>query len=392
MDLTLSHEQIDFRDHLRRFFMREIPAPIREKVSAGQLLAKEEIQESHRILNAHGLAVPHWPVAWGGRSWSPVQRYIFVDELQRAAVPLPLQFNCYMLGPVIATFGSEPQKKRFLARAANLDDWWCQGFSEPDAGSDLASLKLRAERSGGTYVLNGQKTWTTYAQYADWIFCLARTDPQAKKQAGISFILVDMRSPGVTVRPIITIDGRHEVNEVFFDNVEVPANNLVGKENKGWQYAKFLLANERSGIARIGLTKERIARVRRLANQAPTGTGSVWESEAFRTRVLLLEADLKALEITQMQVLARQSRGDASGAPDPASSILKIRGSQLQQAATELLMDLAGPDAIRAQTGRGVGQESAGAMAAYFNFRKVSIYGGSNEIQRNIIAKTILGL
>lgn len=395
MDLTFSPEERAFRDELRGFFVREIPQAIRDKVSAGQALTRDDIRTSHRILNANSLAVPHWPEQWGGRAWSPSQRYIFLEELQRAAVPLPLQFNCYMVGPVIAHFGSEQQKKRFLPRAANLDDWWCQGFSEPDAGSDLASLKMKAERVGETYVMNGQKTWTTYAQYADWIFCLARTDPGAKKQAGISFLLVDMKSPGITVRPIITIDGRHEVNEVFFDNVEVPAVNLVGEENRGWDYAKFLLANERLGIARIGLSKERIARVRRLAQQTPSLSGTLWDSESFRARVIMLEADLKALEMTQLQVLARQSRSSDSNSPDPASSILKIKGSQLQQAATELLMEIAGPDGIRAESGSHDHQESNGhstAMAAYLNFRKVSIYGGSNEIQRNIIAKSILGL
>jgi alkylation response protein AidB-like acyl-CoA dehydrogenase len=392
MDLAFSPDEISFRDDLRDFFRRKIPQRIRDKVSAGAALARDDISISHRILNAHGLAVPHWPEEWGGRRWSAVKRYLFIEELQRAAVPLPLQFNCYMLGPVIARFGSQAQKERFLPRAANLDDWWCQGFSEPDAGSDLASLKMRAERHGDHYVIDGQKTWTTYGQYADWIFCLVRTDPAARKQAGISFILVDMRSPGITVRPIITIDGRHEVNEIFFDHVEVPLENLVGEENRGWEYAKFLLANERLGIARIGLSKERIARVRRLAAQAPAAKGTVWDSESFRARVLMLEAELKALEMTQMQVLARQERSGVSSAPDPASSILKIRGSQLQQAATELLMEIAGPEGVVAETGGGPVGDAATSMAAYLNFRKVSIYGGSNEIQRNIIAKTVLGL
>jgi alkylation response protein AidB-like acyl-CoA dehydrogenase len=393
MDLAFSSDEISFRGDLRAFFRREIPQHIRDKVSAGAALTKNDITTSQRILNKHGLAVPHWPEEWGGRDWSPVKRYIFIEELQRAAVPLPLQFNCYMVGPVIAHFGSEEQKRRFLPRAANLDDWWCQGFSEPDAGSDLASLKMRAVRTGDHYVINGQKTWTTYAQYADWMFCLVRTDPSAKNQTGISFVLVDMKTPGISVRPIITIDGRHEVNEVFFDDVEVPMKNLVGEENRGWDYAKFLLANERLGIARIGLSKERIARVRTLAKRTPAGKGSVWDSMSFRSRVLMLEADLRALEMTQMQVLARQSKSGGN-APDPTSSILKIRGSQLQQAAAELLMEIAGPDGLIAEENAGVGpvDEAPTAMAAYLNFRKVSIYGGSNEIQRNIIAKSILGL
>ena len=389
MDVSFTRSDTAFRDDLRHFFRERIPGRIREKVSAGMALQKADIVESQRILNANGMAVPHWPEEWGGRNWSPIQRYIFVEELHRAAVPLPLQFNCYMVGPVIAQFGTEAQKKRFLARAANLDDWWCQGFSEPDAGSDLASLRTSAERRGDVYVVNGQKTWTTYAQYADWIFCLVRTDPTAKKQAGISFLLIDMKSPGVVVRPIITIDGRHEVNEVFFDNVEVPADNLVGKENDGWSYAKFLLANERAGIARIGLSKERIARVRRLAEQTPAGNGRVWDNPFFRARVLRLEGEIKALELTQLQVLTRQARSETNE-PDPASSILKIKGSQLQQAATELLLELAGQQGLKAE---GEADDTdATAMAAYLNFRKVSIYGGSNEIQRNIIARTVLGL
>jgi pimeloyl-CoA dehydrogenase large subunit len=405
MDLRFTPEEIAFRDDLRRFFRSEIPADIRRRVSEGQELAKDDIVTSQRILNAHGLAVPHWPVDWGGRDWTPIQRNIFTEELQQAAVPLPLQFNCYMIGPVIAAFGSDAQKRRFLPRIANLDDWWCQGFSEPGAGSDLASLRTRAVRDGDHYVVDGQKTWTTLGQHADWIFCLVRTDPAVKKQAGISFLLIDMTTPGITVRPIITIDGRHEVNEVFFDAVRVPAENLVGEENKGWDYAKFLLANERSGIARIGLSKERLARIKRLAKTVPAGAGTMWDDPAFRSRVVGAEIELKALEITQMRVVAAQGKGD--GRPDPASSILKIKGSELQQVTTELLLDLAGPAALawRAPLVWQTGDATPGsndlladldwahfAAPTYFNARKVSIYGGSNEIQRNIIAKAILGL
>lgn len=399
MSAQFSSSDAAFRDDLRAFFRRAIPAVIREKVSAGQPLLKSDIVQSQRILNNHGLAVPHWPERWGGRNWTATQHYIFTEELQRAAVPLPLQFNCNMVGPVIAAFGSPAQQERFLPRAANLDDWWCQGFSEPDAGSDLASLKTSAVRTNGGYVVNGQKTWTTYAHYADWIFCLVRTDPTVKKQAGISFLLIYMKSPGVTVRPIITIDGRHEVNEVFFDNVAVSFENLVGEENKGWDYAKFLLASERSGIARIGLSKERIARVRKLAQSTKLGSGTLWDSEIFRARVLSVEIDLKALELTQMRVLSRADNQSGDTRPDPASSILKIKGSQLQQAVAKLLMDAAGPDALRSLQDvadphmRADGHSDAPlSVANYLNFRKVSLYGGSNEIQRNIIAKTILQL
>jgi pimeloyl-CoA dehydrogenase large subunit len=399
MDLSYTAEEIAFRDELGRFFRSAIPAEIRRKVSEGRALAREDYVTSQKILHANGLATPNWPVQWGGKDWSPVQRYIYVEELQANAVPQPLGFNVNMVGPVIATFGSEEQKKRFLPATANLDIWWAQGFSEPGAGSDLASLKTSARQEGDEFVVNGQKTWTTLGQYADWIFCLVRTDPAAKKQQGISFLLIDMKTPGITVRPIVTIDGGHEVNEVFFDEVRVPAENLVGQLNKGWDYAKFLLSNERIGIARIGMTKERLARVKRLAKETPAGEGTVWDDPDFRRRLAWSEIELKALEITQMRVVAAQ-RSKAADKPDPSSSILKIKGSEIQQQATQLLMEIAGPYAMprpdRDEEGLNlpsVGPEWADAAAPlFFNYRKVSIYGGSNEIQRNIIAKAFLGL
>lgn len=396
MDLRFTEEEITFRDELRQFFCAEIPEAIRRKVSEGRELEKEDLVTTQRILNGKGLAVPHWPAEWGGRDWTPIQRYLFTEELLVNAVPLPLQFNCYMVGPVIATFGSQAQKERFLPATANLDIWWCQGFSEPGAGSDLASLKTRAVRDGDHYVVNGQKTWTTLGQYADWIFCLVRTNVEAKKQLGISFLLIDMKTPGVTTRPIITIDGKHEVNEVFFDDVKVPIENLVGEENKGWDYAKFLLSNERSGIARLGMTKERIARIKRLAKRVPWGGETMWENTSFRERLAAVEVEVKALEITQMRVVS--AANDASDKPDPASSILKIKGSELQQVTTELLLELAGPLAL---TGRLAPPLPGGnedfdwvnsVAGFYMNNRKVSIYGGSNEIQHNVIAKAILGL
>jgi alkylation response protein AidB-like acyl-CoA dehydrogenase len=395
MSAIYSPEHLEFRDELRAFFSTAIPQRIRDKVSASEPLLKADFVESQRILNAHGMAVPQWPVQWGGRGWDPIRLHLFTEELQRAAVPLPLQFNCNMIGPVLAAFGSEAQKQRFLARAANLDDWWCQGFSEPEAGSDLASVQTAAVRTEHGYRVNGQKTWTTYAQHADWIFCLVRTDPSVRKQAGISFLLIDMKSPGITVRPIMTVDGYHEVNEVFFDDVDVPFENLVGEENRGWTYAKFLLANERSGIARIGLTKERVARVRRLAQVTACDDGSLWDYVPFRNRVIELELELKALEITLIRLLSRVAGESEHQSSDPTSSILKIKGSQLQQQASELLMEVAGPDGLREVVSEGDASTSARsdlAFASYMNFRKVSIYGGSNEIQRNIIAKTVLGL
>jgi pimeloyl-CoA dehydrogenase large subunit len=401
MDLRFTDEENAFRDEVRTFMQTQIPADIRRKVGDGRELEKEDLIRSQRILNAKGWATPRWPLEWGGQPWTPVQQYIFIEELQQNSVPPPLQFNVDMVGPVIARFGSEEQKRRFLPRIANLDDWWCQGFSEPGAGSDLASLKTRAVRDGDHYIVNGQKTWTTLGQYADWIFCLVRTDATVKQQEGISFLLIDMKTPGVTVRPIITIEGRHEVNEVFFDDVKVPVENLVGLENKGWDYAKFLLGNERTGIARVGITKQKLRKIRYIAQQTPAGDGTVWDNPAFRARVTETEIELKALEITQMRIIAMIQRGNSNPRDNSAASILKIKGSQLQQKATELLMEAAGPHAVvhlghRIEPGSNdpLADLEWAALATdnYFNYRKVSIYGGSNEIQRNIISKAVLGL
>jgi pimeloyl-CoA dehydrogenase large subunit len=404
MDLRFTPEELAFRDEVRAFIRDNLPDDIRRKMVDGRDLSKDDTVRWQRILNAKGWAVPHWPVEWGGTDWTPVQQYIFQEEVQAAPAPAPLAFGVSMVGPVIATFGSEEQKKRFLPRIANIDDWWCQGFSEPGAGSDLASLKTTARRDGDHYVVNGQKTWTTLAQHADWIFCLVRTDPAAKKQEGISFLLIDMKTPGITVRPIITIEGGHEVNEVFFDDVRVPVENLVGQENKGWDYAKFLLGNERTGIARVGVSKERIRRVKQLAALERAGDRPLIEDERFREKVAAVEVELKALEMTQLRVVAAERSRGEKGKPDPASSILKIKGSEIQQATTELLMEVVGPYAMpfqpeeREEETPGwneppiVPDWAASAAPNYFNWRKISIYGGSNEIQRNIIAKAILGL
>jgi pimeloyl-CoA dehydrogenase large subunit len=399
MDLRFTDEELAFRDEVRDFMRTKLPEKTRQKIVGGRHLDKDDIVTWQRILNAKGWAVPNWPVEWGGQNWTPVQQYIWLDEMQQAPAPSPLPFNVSMVGPVIAQFANEAQKKKFLPRIANLDDWWCQGFSEPGAGSDLASLKTSAKRDGDHYIVNGQKTWTTLAQYADWIFCLVRTDPAAKKQSGISFLLIDMKTPGITVRPIVTIDGGKEVNEVFFDDVRVPVENLVGQENKGWDYAKFLLGNERTGIARVGMSKERIRRLKELAAMERDGDKPLIEDERFRAKLAAVEVELKALEMTQLRVVADARRN--GNKPDPKSSILKIKGSEIQQAITELLVEVAGPYALPYQpeylederwNEPPVGPEWAGALApAYFNYRKVSIYGGSNEIQHNIIAKAILG-
>jgi pimeloyl-CoA dehydrogenase large subunit len=400
MDLRFTPEENAFREQVRAFMRAALPEAIRRKMVEGRRLVKEDLVTWQRILNKEGWAVPHWPVAWGGTGWTPVQQYIFRDEMQQTPAPEPLAFGTYMVGPVIATFGSDAQKRRFLPRIANLDDWWCQGFSEPGAGSDLASLKTTARRDRDDYIVNGQKTWTTLAQYADWIFCLARTDPAAKKQEGISFLLIDMKTPGITVRPIQTIDGGHEVNEVFFDDVRVPAQNRVGEENKGWDYAKFLLGNERIGIARVGISKARIRRLKEIAAFERSGDKRLIEDERFAMKIAAVEVQLKALEMTQLRVVAAERDND--GKPDPASSILKIRGSEIQQSISELLLEAVGPYALPDQAPHDeserwneppIGPEWAGPQAPhYFNWRKASIYGGSNEIQKNIIAKAILGL
>ncbi len=385
MQLALTQDEAAFRDELREFYTTKIPGEIRERARQGGY-DHDDIATSHKILHEHGLAVPAWPVEWGGKDWTPTQHQIWLDEMQLAAVPEPLNFNVKMVGPVIAEFGSQEIKERFLPPTAALDIWWCQGFSEPEAGSDLASLRTTATRDGDTYVVNGQKTWTTLGQYADWIFCLVRTDPQApKKQAGISFLLIDLDTPGITMRPIKLIDGSVEVNEVFFEDVRVPAGQLVGQENQGWSYAKFLLGNERTGIAGVGRTKVGLAEVKRRANE----TGLIKDS-LFAARLAEVENELLALELTQ----ARVATSSVDGKPNPASSVLKLRGSQLQQAATELLVEVAGPDALPFEAGGDIASPSWAQHSAphYLNYRKTSIYGGSNEVQRTIIASTILGL
>jgi pimeloyl-CoA dehydrogenase large subunit len=400
MDLRFTDDELAFRDEVRAFIKESLPDSIRQTLIAERHFSKDDLVTWTRILNKKGWAVTHWPVQWGGTGWSPMKQLIFRDEIQQAPAPEPLAFGASMVGPVIYTFGSQAQKERFLPRIANLDVGWCQGFSAPGAGSDLASLKTTAKRDGDHWVINGQKTWTTLAQYADWIFVLARTDASVKKQEGISFILADMKTPGITVRPIQTIDGGLEVNEVFFDDVRVPVENLVGQENKGWDYAKFLLGNERNGIARIGISKARIRRIRQLASLPTYGDRPMMEDARFRQKLAALEVDLKALEMTQFRVISNERKRE-KGKPDPASSVLKIKGSEIQQATTELLMDVVGPYALPYREERGgdrwnepsAGPDWAAAVApTYFNMRKVSIYGGSNEIQRGIIAKAILGL
>ncbi|MCW2748815.1 MAG: acyl-CoA dehydrogenase [Nocardioidaceae bacterium] len=391
MRLRLSAEDAAFQQDMRTFFTTQVPQETRDVIAHGKPLTRELIVETMQILNKAGLAVPHWPIEWGGRGWTTLQRHIWHEEMDLAGVPTPLAFNASMVGPVIAQFGSHEQKQRFLPATANLDIWWCQGFSEPDAGSDLASLRTTAVRDGNEWVVNGQKTWTTLGQWADWIFCLVRTDPDApKKQQGISFLLFDLTSPGVTVRPIKLIDGGYEVNEVFFENVRVPADQLVGEENRGWDYAKFLLGNERVGVAPVGATKLRLRTARERALEPMADGSTLLADPLLAARFAELENELAALELTALRVAADSS----DGRPDPASSILKLRGTQLQQDVTELLVDIAGHDSLATGAGEDsdVPSWAQRSVPTYLNYRKASIYGGSNEIQRTIIASSILGL
>ena len=399
MDLNFSADEIAFRHEVRAFIDASLPAATRAWLVAGKSPTKAMVIEWQKILNAKGWAVPEWPVQWGGPGWSAAQKYIFREELQMAPAPSPLGFNVNMCGPVIIAFGTEAQKQRFLPRMANLDDWWCQGFSEPGAGSDLAGLKCRAVRDGNGWVINGQKTWTTLAQHADWIFLLCRTNPEAKKQEGISFILCPMNLPGITVRPIITIEGGHEVNEVFFDDVRVPVENLVGEENKGWDCAKYLLGNERFGQARVGASRERIRRLKIIARESMDGGRPLIEDPDFRRQMTEIEVELKALEMTVMRVIAQDMKR-ADSKPNPATSVLKIKGTEIQQGVSEMLMKAAGPYAwVDGDPDEEGSNEwdlapdwAFGLAGTYFNWRKQSIYGGSNEIQRNIMAKAFLGL
>jgi pimeloyl-CoA dehydrogenase large subunit len=401
MDLNYTAEDLAFRDSVRAFLEQNLPADLQQKVRKHLRLEKDDFVRWHRILAKQGWVAPGWPVEFGGTGWTPVQRHLWEEECARAGTPPILPFGVNMVAPVIMAFGSQAQQEHFLPRILSCEDWWCQGYSEPGAGSDLASLKTTAVREGDHYIVNGQKTWTTLAQHADWIFCLCRTDPSAKKQLGISFILIDMKTPGITVRPIQTMDGGREVNEVFFDDVKVPVANLIGQEHRGWDCAKFLLGNERTGIARVGYSKQRVQRIKELAGQVKAGDRPLIEDERFREKVAAVEVELKALEMTQMRVLS-EDRARKDRLPNPKSSILKIKGSEIQQRTTELLLEVAGPLALpypsEADDPEFGSNEppvdldwAAPAAPAYFNYRKTTIYGGSNEIQRNILAKAVLG-
>jgi alkylation response protein AidB-like acyl-CoA dehydrogenase len=406
MDLNFSAEDLAFRDEVRTFIADHYPAGLREKADEGEEMSKEDFLSWHKALAAKGWAGIAWPVEYGGTGWTSVQRYIFAEESARADAMRLLPFGLNMVGPVIYTFGTPEQKAKYLPRILSGDDWWCQGYSEPGAGSDLASLRTKAERFTGDdgkeyYRVNGQKTWTTLAQHADWIFALVRTDPNVKPQEGISFLLIDMKTPGITVRPIITLGGEHEVNEVWFEDVIVPVENRVFHENKGWTCAKFLLAHERTGIAGVAASKRGIEKVKDIARTEIDSFGDeaqpLLANPFFKRKVAELEVDLTALEFTELRTLAGEQAGKG---PGPESSLLKIKGTEIQQRITELALEAVGHYGAPYFRGFGEGDNehpigpdyAHRAAPTYFNMRKTSIYGGSNEIQRNIIAKMVLGL
>lgn len=392
MDLNYSPEEAAFREQVREFLRTQLPGDISRKVLEHRRLAKDDYVRWQKILFARGWIAAGWPVEHGGTGWSSIQRYIFEEEAAAAGAPRLTPFGLHMVGPVIIAFGSDAQKKQYLPRILSSEDWWCQGYSEPGSGSDLASLKTRAERQGDAYIVNGQKTWTTLGQYGEWIFCLVRTSNEGKPQTGISFLLIELKTPGITVRPIILMDGEHEVNEVWFDDVVVPAANLIGEENKGWTYAKHLLAHERTNIADVNRAKRELERVKRVAKEE-----GLWDDLRFRDQIALLEVDVVALEMLVLRVLSLEKSGKQSL---DIAGLLKIRGSEIQQRYTELMMLAAGPltrayihDAMEAgwQGDQAVPTGILPLAGTYFNYRKTTIYGGSNEVQRNIVAQTVLG-
>ena len=401
MDLEFTREEQAFREEVRSFVREKLPASIRDKVQGGLELSRADHVLWQRTLHERGWGGVSWPKEFGGPGWNAVQQYIFDEEAALAGAPRLIPFGTKMVAPVIMAFGNAAQQQRFLPPISSGAEWWCQGYSEPGAGSDLASLKTRAVLDGDHYIVNGQKTWNTLGQYADWIFCLVRTDSHAKQQSGISFLLIDMKSPGITVRPITLLDGGHEVNEIWFEDVKVPVQNRIGDENKGWTYAKFLLGHERTNIAGIGGAKRELQRLKRIAALERKNGRPLIEDPLFAASIAQVEIDLWALEITNLRMLSAD-RG--ARAPGPEASILKIKGTEIAQRISELLMRAVGPyalplrrEAMEAGWQSDPTRDSRTALclnlaAAYMNLRKLSIFGGSNEIQKNIISKMIVGL
>ena len=393
MDLAFTPEEQAFRDEVRTWVRANLPQDIANKVRNDLHLTRDDMQRWAKILGKKGWLGYGWPKEFGGPGWSAVQKHLFEEECALAGTPRIVPFGPVMVAPVIMAYGSPEQQKRFLPGIASGEVWWSQGYSEPGSGSDLASLKTRAERVGDKYIVNGQKTWTTLGQYGDWMFNLVRTSTEGKPQTGISFLLLDMKSPGVTVRPIKLLDGGHEVNEVFFDNVEVPADQLIGEENQGWTYAKLLLSHERTNIADVNRAKRELERLKRIAKAE-----GVWEDQRFRDQIALLEVDVIALEMLVLRVLSAMKSGKN---PLEIAGLLKIKGSEIQQRYAELMMLAAGPYSLPyIQEAMEAGYQgdfpgdvlgNAPLAATYFNMRKTTIYGGSNEVQRNIVAQTVLG-
>ena len=389
MNFEYSEKDENFRKEVKDWLDETLPKSLSEKVKKYQRLTKEDYEIFMNNLTAKGWLAWHWPKEYGGTGWNAIEKHIFEEEIIKASAPRIIPFGVNMLGPVLIEFGSEEQKKYYLPRILNNEDWWAQGYSEPGAGSDLASLKTTAIDKGDHYVVNGSKTWTTLAQNADWIFLLVRTDSSGKKQEGISFLLVDMKTPGIEVKPIITIYGEHEVNSVFFTDVKVPVENLIGEEGKGWTYAKFLLAHERFGIASVGGSLRALNKLKEIASNL--------ENTDLDKKITELEIDLNALEITELRMLSDLENGGQVGAE---SSILKIKGTEIQQRLTELMVESSGEHALLYPGPHGFGSNdkpsgpdySADAVSKFLNMRKTSIYGGSNEIQKNIISKFVLGV
>jgi alkylation response protein AidB-like acyl-CoA dehydrogenase len=397
MELILSLEEEKFRDEVREFVSKEVSEEISRKTMTGFRLNKEDHESWQRKLHSKGWMAPGWPAEYGGTGWTPMQKHIFEEECAAAGAPPVIAFGVTMVAPVIMAFGNQDQKDYYLPRILRSDDWWCQGYSEPGSGSDLASLRTKAVLKGDHYIVNGQKTWTTMAQHANLMFCLVRTSDEGKRQEGISFLLIDMEQPGVTVQPIKTIDGSVEINNVFLEDVKVPLANRVGEENKGWTYAKYLLGHERTSIAAVGRSKAQLKRLKTIASVEEQDGKPLINDPTFKEKIADIEISLLALESLVLRVLSDESAGKG---PGPEASFLKIRGTEVQQGITELLIEAIGnyahpfvPESM--ETGwneNPIGPDHAASIAPhYFNWRKASIYGGSNEIQKNIIAKAVLG-
>jgi hypothetical protein len=385
MKLDYSPEELAFKEEVRQFLKTHLPREIHDRMHrSDRSQIKSDMVQWQKILHGNGWGAPAWPAEFGGTGWTKTQQYIFESECAMADAPAQLPFGLKMVAPVIMQFGNAEQQAHFLPRILSGEDWWCQGYSEPGSGSDLASLKMKAERDGDHYIVTGQKIWNTMGQFADWIFCLVRTDSQAKQQRGISFLLVDMKSPGIKIQPTRLLDGTNEVNEIWFDQVRVPAINLVGEENKGWTYAKFLLGHERTNIAGIGNSKRALLDLKQSAAKKIIDGISMLQNPVFSSRIAQLEIELRALEITNMRVIFDAAKQKA---PGPEASLLKIRGSEIMQRISELQLELQGPLGLAMDD-----SEEASITRAYLNLRKLSIFGGSNEIQRNIITHMLMGL